>query len=227
MKRRLVTGFLLVCLWVGISECVTGVDISLYAEVQPSDWECLYKNGFRFATVQCWNCGYYFGEDTAYAVQTAWDAGFEAVDVYVFMAPKCIHNSNATLVVDWIYGNLTAQAINYGKIWFDIEECPSSSCWQSTSANAQYMHEAAKRADSLGMTVGFYSSVYEWGVVMGSDASFSSYLQWYAHWDENPSFSDTPKYNNYGGWVTPYMKQYWDAGPCSGIDTDVNYRDNI
>lgn len=38
-----------------------------------------------------------------------------------------------------------------------------------------------------------------------SCAKFTSHPLWYAHYDNNPSFSDYPKYA-LGGWTTPSIK---------------------
>lgn len=47
------------------------------------------------------------------------------------------------------------------------------------------------------------------------------YSSRYAHYDGNPSFSDTWAYS-FGGWTSPAIKQYNDQGaPC--ISADLNW----
>ena len=73
--------------------------------------------------------------------------------------------------------------------------------------------------------MGVYSSEYEWETVMGSSGActdYTSYPLWYAHYDDNPSFSDFSEVS-FGGWTTPSIKQYeGDATLCS-TDVDMNY----
>jgi hypothetical protein len=50
----------------------------------------------------------------------------------------------------------------------------------------------------------------------------SSQPLWYAHYDNNPSFSDYPNYS-FSGWTKPNIKQYQgDVIVCS-TDVDRNY----
>jgi len=55
---------------------------------------------------------------------------------------------------------------------------------------------------------------------MGNTAQFSQYPLWYAHYDNNPSFSD---FYSFGGWSRPNIKQFQgDVNFCSA-GVDLNY----
>jgi len=119
-------------------------------------------------------------------------------------------------------------SVEYGMIWLDIEYNPSSGCsWASYTAseNCQYAQQLASTGKANGATIGVYSSQYEWETVMGSAGActdLTSYPLWYAHYDNDPSFSDYPSYA-FGGWKTPAMKQYeGDVTLCS-FDVDEDY----
>ena len=43
---------------------------------------------------------------------------------------------------------------------------------------------------------------------------------WYAHYDNKPSFSD---FSSFGGWTTPYAKQYQGDYTLCGFDVDLDY----
>jgi len=96
----------------------------------------------------------------------------------------------------------------YGMLWFDVEQC--SGCWYSDLAdNAAYLMDGVQEAIALGLTFGIYSSEYEWGITAGTSTAFSSYPLWYAHYDDNPSFSD---FVPFAGWTQPNVKLFWDHG---------------
>jgi len=76
--------------------------------------------------------------------------------------------------------------------------------------------------NSSGYKCGIYSSASQWSAIFGSlSYSYGSSLPlWYAHYDNNPSFSD---FSSFGGWNTPWAKQYaGDATVCS-MGVDKNY----
>ena len=55
---------------------------------------------------------------------------------------------------------------------------------------------------------------------VGACHEASSVPLWYAHYDNNPSFSD---YRQIGGWTKPAIKQYvGDASEC-GVGVDKNF----
>ena len=67
--------------------------------------------------------------------------------------------------------------------------------------------------------VGVYSSASQWSPIMCGWTGASSHQLWYAHYDNNPSFSD---FSAFGGWTKPAIKQYaGDVSICStSIDKD-------
>lgn len=100
-------------------------------------------------------------------------------------------------------------------LWFDVEQC--TGCWYSDLAdNAAFLMQAVQEAIKLGLTFGIYSSEYEWGITAGTSTAFGSYPLWYAHYDDNPSFSD---FVPFAGWTHPNIKQFWDKGKHSFLVT--------
>lgn len=76
---------------------------------------------------------------------------------------------NAALQVDWFLGNLTANGVQYGMVWLDIEQNPSTGCfWSSNLAsNCNYMAALGDRLNYHGVNWGVYSTPWEWEQVMG------------------------------------------------------------
>ncbi len=107
--------------------------------------------------------------------------------------------------------------INFGMLWLDIE---TGAGWGGAAANHAWLVAAVKQAQARGIRVGIYSSRYQWSTVMGSYSDLASLPIWYAHYDNNPSFSD---FQSFGGWSRPAIKQYaGDVNVC-GADVDANW----
>eukprot|EP01102_Stenamoeba_stenopodia_P022969 TRINITY_DN9769_c0_g1_i1.p1 TRINITY_DN9769_c0_g1~~TRINITY_DN9769_c0_g1_i1.p1 ORF type:complete len:240 (-),score=52.70 TRINITY_DN9769_c0_g1_i1:95-772(-) len=222
-KPQALSLFLLIALWVAPSFQTLGVDMSLAQchTATKSDWECLVKEGYTFAIIEAWDGGYQFDDTIAQCVADAWAAGMAHVDVYAFLCPNCDGNSPSSSAVKTLVDKLKSANVKFGMLWFDVEQC--SGCWNSASDNAQFLAEAVDEADNLGVKVGIYSSEYEWGATVGSYSGLTKYPLWYAHYDDSPSFNDSP-YWHFGGWTTPAIKQYWDHGPSAcAVSVDVNY----
>eukprot|EP00027_Filamoeba_sp_ATCC50430_P006162 CAMPEP_0168561690 /NCGR_PEP_ID=MMETSP0413-20121227/11730_1 /TAXON_ID=136452 /ORGANISM="Filamoeba nolandi, Strain NC-AS-23-1" /LENGTH=210 /DNA_ID=CAMNT_0008593079 /DNA_START=78 /DNA_END=710 /DNA_ORIENTATION=+ len=186
--------------------------------VSSSVWTCLKNNGFSFAIIEAWNGGYQYDKNIANCVSQAWAAGMAHVDVYAFMCPYCTGNNPPSTAVTTLVNNLKSQGVQYGMLWFDIEQCDG--CWGSFDTNINFLEEAVNTAVSLGVKVGIYTSEYEWGVTVGSSCTaFKSYPLWYADWDDVPAFDDAWAWE-FGGWTTPAIKQYYDQGPCANVDVD-------
>jgi len=184
-----------------------------------NDLKCLHDDGEDFTIIQTWMGGYGYTSNIASSTGWAWDEGFAHVDVYVFMCPNCAGNGDASDTVSTIVGQLVSDKVKYGMMWFDVEQC--SGCWSSADTNCGYIGSAVNEAVKLGVHVGLYSSLYEWGATMGSSCtSFKGYPLWYAHYDGEENFNDSPDYE-FGGWTSPAMKQYSDSGPsCMSVDSD-------
>ena len=114
----------------------------------------------------------------------------------------------------------------FGQVWLDIEDNPSSGCsWYSysTSSNCEFLQELISAVQSHGITVGVYTSEYEWENTMGSLSACpeaSSVQLWYAHYDGSRTFSD---YVRIGGWSSPAIKQFLGDRSACGVGIDLNW----
>ncbi len=218
--------FVLALVVAGARGASLGVD---FAGPMPLDKaKCLVQHGYGdFGIVRAWHSYGAFDTDVPASVASLWQAGFKSVDVYMFPCPT---RSISTQVREMV-GNLTAQRVNYGWIWLDIEEDPSTGCgWSTTDkqSNCAVMRELALAVNQTGRPWGTYTSTYEWSTLMGLDCVVqlaAAHPLWYPHYERppNPSFSD---FKPFGGWTAPYAKQYNDndGGVCVGGQADVSWR---
>lgn len=99
-------------------------------------------------------------------------------DVYAFLCPNCGGNNPPSSAIQTIYNNLRAQGVNYGMLWFDIEQCDG--CWNDFNSNIAFIQAAVNESVRLGMRIGLYSSEYEWTQTVGSSCTaFKNYPLWY------------------------------------------------
>jgi hypothetical protein len=113
----------------------------------------------------------------------------------------------------------------YGMAWIDVESNPSSGCgWGNDyDGNCAFLTEIVNAIKARGKNPGIYASMYQWQTILGSTYAcpgLASQQLWYAHYDNNPSFSD---FNPFGGWSKPNIKQYTGTTSFCGAGTDSDF----
>lgn len=189
-----------------------GVDISAWCG--QSTWSCLKNNGYNFAIVREWQSVCRVDPNGVHSVANAWAAGIAHVDIYLFPSYTC--GTSPASQVDQTIASMGS--IPFGQLWFDVETGGGSG---SPSSNMNWLKSAVNHAVSrLGANrVGIYSSQYMWSQVMGGATGPTNLPLWYAHYDNNPSFSD---WRSFGGWSRPAMKQYVGDAKVCNFDVDLN-----
>jgi hypothetical protein len=174
---------------------------------------CLHdQGGFRFATYECWveqgDQGSFWPECVQNIANT-WEAGYEAVGVYMFAQRYYDPAPQA----QWLLGNLTAHNVRYQAIMLDIE---GDKWGQYTQAeNREFITALRAVFDAAGVNVTVYCGD-EWPDFFGQNfTAFSDLPLMYAHYDNVPSFYDF--YPGYGGWSAPAGKQFWDGSQGESI----------
>lgn len=186
-----------------------GVDLYLLTNV----FSCLHSEGYDFAIVRGYQSTGNVDPSVVSNIKNARAGGMANVDVYLFPCVPCGNPAGqATALVNAIKGQ------NYGMIWIDIE----TFAWSSNlSSNQNFITAMVNQLKSLGQHIGVYTNYYNWQAIVGlSWTGCSSLPLWYAHYDNNPSFSD---FVPFGGWTTPSIKQYNDDTTACGIKVDLNY----
>ncbi|KAF7727446.1 hypothetical protein EC973_007515 [Apophysomyces ossiformis] len=201
-----------------VSAANVGVDVS--SLTSQSSFQCVKDYGYTRAIVRCYIEAY--GQNPGGAIDSncyqnyvnAKNAGLE-VDIYMFPCTgRSTCKSPATQVQE-IINYVGAHSMIVGRLWLDVEVDSSANNWPSTTSNRNTLVAFKNSLNSSGWKWGIYSSYYQWQSITGS-VSYnlaSNVPLWYAHYDENLSFSD---FSPFGGWSTPSIKQYvGDASFCS------------
>jgi hypothetical protein len=127
-----------------------------------------------------------------------------------------------TELVNYVSSN--CKAAWSGRIWLDIE---GAQYWKGDyGANKQFYQELYDSCAALGVSCGVYSGASQWQAIFGTTAYCygSASPLWYAHYDNNPSFSD---FSSFGCWTKPWAKQYKGDTSLCGMGVDLNYVPNI
>ena len=109
--------------------------------------------------------------------------------------------------------------MNVNRVWFDVE-----GYWNDFASNRVFFETMINKQRSIGFAAGIYTSYYMWSIIFDLSYTFqyaSEYPLWYAHYDWVENFSD---FDAFGGWTTPYMKQYAGEAITCNFDVDYNYR---
>jgi hypothetical protein len=205
---------------------VYGVDVSQPVSASAAKCMAAAPNGDTFAVVRAWKS---YGEFDANAPATMAAFAAAGVDVSVYLFP-CM-GLPAKVQLDRLQGNLTAAGATFTRMFFDIETNPDTACaWPSPAASCAYMKSlvaAALANPYYANRTGVYASSHEWGLIMGSPDACTGVANtlplWYPHYSSppQPNFGD---FTPFGGWTTPYMKQYADSPDTCGVGTDHNWR---
>jgi len=191
-----------------------GVDVS--SEQSISTIQCFVSKGYSYLIARLFTEKCSVDSNGAQTVLNAWAAGMSHVDIY--MSPSYGCSMSAADQVDATINfmrNGTWRDVPFGLLWFDIEVGGQG----SPSQNAAWLRAGVAQAVArIGSSrVGIYSSASQWSQVMGNISDMSSFRLWYAHHDSNPSFDD---FSSFGGWTSPYTKQF--AGDTTLCDADVD-----
>ena len=209
---------MLATLLAGVTFAAKGVDYSTLQSVAVH--QCWKQNGMTFAMPRAYCSFGGMDEHGRQNVANARAAGIPYVDIYMF---PCRGKSAQAQVSDLITNMGTS---NYGMIWLDIETNPSTGCsWNSFShaSNCEYISELVTAIKGHGKVPGIYSSIHMWTEIMGAAANCNEHGSaplWYAHYDDNPSFSD---FTPFGGWTKPNIKQYHGTTTLCGGGVDLSW----
>jgi len=201
-----------------------GVDLA--GKCSESTLSCLVKDGYTFGIFRAWHSTGTFDTDACPSVVAAHSAGMTNVDVYMFPCAKCSASASnqMTNMINSLKSAGCTQGSGkgtFGKVWLDIE---GTQYWPAQSSAQAFFNGLLSACKSLSLNCGVYSSASQWNPIFGSSFSAGSSLPlWYAHYDGNPSFSD---FASFGGWHTPYMKQYNGDKTACGFDVDFDWTPN-
>ena len=211
---------------------ILGVDVS--TPVNAAAALCMkQQHNIDFAISRAWYSDGAGLDHAAIESGASFRAANISFDVYMF---PCSFGLSAASQVEQLVANLSANQVQFGSIWFDVEYNPDSRCaWSKTNktANCEFMTDLVKAAESTNALWGVYSSIHMWTEIMTdasnpggcASASAAGLPLWYPHYESppNPTFSD---FAPFGGWSKPTIKQFGDGdvppGALCGIGVDNN-----
>lgn len=194
-----------------------GFDIS--TTVSSSSASCFVSSGMSFVVPRAYKSSCSVDTQACTSIINAKNAGIKRADVYLFPSPTCSKSADAQMkeLLNYMNGCKSEWS---GRVWLDIE---GTQYWLgSTDKNRAWYQDLVAACDDNGVTCGVYASSSQWSAIFGSTSyCYGSELPlWYAHYDNNPSFSD---YKEFGCWKNPHVKQYaGDVSSCS-MGVDKNY----
>eukprot|EP00981_Chlorochromonas_danica_P014183 scaffold7537_cov179-Ochromonas_danica.AAC.4 len=208
-----------------------GVDVS--QATSTSSFSCLKSNGYSFAIVRVYRSSGSVDPNGPSSINNAWNGGMAHVDGYIFPCYSCgnpakqmddtvsyLRSHNFRLGSQEGVGasaNSTLGA-TVGMLWIDVE---GTDYWSSsTSNNVNFIQSMVNEGKNQGISLGIYSSASQWKPITGDSHQFSSLPIWYAHYDNNPSYSD---WASFGGWTKPAIKQYAGTTSICSTSVDKNY----
>lgn len=192
---------------------VYGADVS--TPVSAEQWQTLMtQNAVTFGVVRCYESGGSVDPNAATTINQGWAAGLSNIAVYHF---PCLTVGAAAQVQAAVQA-LSAANASFGVYWIDVEQ---GAGWSTTdfASNAAFLTQMIQAAEALGLTVGIYTSPYEWSLTINNN-DFASYPLWYAEYDGQTSFCD---FTPFGGWTAPAMKQFVGDQSNAGVGFDGNW----
>tara|TARA_A100001035_G_scaffold34423_1_gene23022 strand:+ start:112 stop:804 length:693 start_codon:yes stop_codon:yes gene_type:complete len=202
-----------------------GIDVS--QPLSTSTASCLIDQGYGSILIAR---GYMKSgaPDTNYCgtITNAKAGGYSEVAVYIFPCPTCGPAADQIQQLATELSKCDAANGEDFKIWLDVE---GTQYWlQDYAKNQAWYKDFVDACQGLmgSNSCGVYASKSQWEGLFGtSEFVYGSDLGlplWYAHYDNDPSFDDYPKYS-FGGWDKPWAKQYFgDASVCD-FNVDLNY----
>lgn len=189
----------------------SGIDVSAYVDT----WSCIKSSGYDFAIIRGYQSFGVVDPNAARTIANAKAAGIAYVDTYFF---PCVPCGNPASQADTFWAALGG---TFGMVWLDIEVAQ----WSTSAAeNQNFIAELANALAAKGASIGVYTNLYNWSTIVGSGWSgMSKYPLFYAHYDDNPSFSD---FEAFGGWSRPAIKQYNGNVALCSANVDLDWYPN-
>ena len=181
---------------------------------------CIRNNYFDgFIILRSWKATGAFDSNIITAYSNSKSKGFSVNEIDTYVAP-CFSCGNAAGQVSSVYSSLTENGIEFKSIWFNLDGTWGS----SETENRKFFEEMMNKAISLGLNSGVYSDRNCWVNKFGESYTYSQTSKvfvWYFNHNNVESFSD---FVQFGGWTSPYMKQYTaDQLMCTAM-VSYNYR---
>ena len=208
--------FFLLVLTLFVASTIASYGVDLAEAVSLDTLVCLCQMGFaNFFIFRAWQSLGRFDPNAHQNYLNAKDCGWTTKNLYAYFYP-CLSCGDPAGQVSSFWSSIQSNNMELGRVFFDIE-----GYWNDFASNRVFFETLINKQRELGFSAGIYTSYYMWSIIFDLSYTFSyasEYPLWYAHYDWVDNFSD---FTAFGGWTTPYMKQY--AGEAITCDFDVDY----
>ncbi|CAI2354440.1 unnamed protein product [Caenorhabditis sp. 36 PRJEB53466] len=116
-----------------------------------------------------------FDMNSVGTIRNAYSAG---LGIEVYMTPQPVSSYQGYQQLDILYNGLTQNGITVRSVWIQVT---SPANWlKDTTANINFINSIVSRAKQYGLTVGIYTSQYDWSQITNNWSTLSSdTLLWY------------------------------------------------
>jgi len=198
-----------------------GTDVS--TAVSTTNFTCMKNSNYNWVVVRAYRSSDTVDTNACNNLNNARSVGITARDAYIFPCPKCSSTGSAQVAA--CVNNLKSCASTSWSafLWLDIED---TSYWTTnTTTNRNFFESMVSGCNSAGIRCGVYTSQSQWTPIMGSYNGGSSMKLWYPRYQSPPQ----PNFNEFtpfGGWNTPFAKQYVGDTTLCGVGVDLNWTPN-
>lgn len=192
----------------------TGIAVIHGGGGNASEWQCLANFG-KEAIIPIWFADDGIDSTVLSNMKQALNAGFASVDLWAFVCPLCPMNANASIVAQQILDYTKKNRLTFNVLYFVLNY--DEKWWpDNTTANLQYLIDAASSVQSSNYTAGFYAEATSWRNIVGDgwDAALANAKIWYSHEDRQQNFDDWSA-EHIGQWPSPSIKDYDSTFACN------------
>ncbi|KHJ91002.1 hypothetical protein OESDEN_09140 [Oesophagostomum dentatum] len=161
-------------------------------------------------------------------IRYAWNAG---LGTEVFMTPQPKSYKKGGQQLQEVYNGLKAGKIDVKRVWVQVT---SPVNWGANAqANIAFLNDIVKAAKTYGLTIGYYTSQYDWAQITKSAPVQGTTQLWY--WNVNgagPGGETPANFNDFrafGGFTKPTAKQFGQVENVCGfvVNRDIYSLTNL
>lgn len=211
-----------------VVHAVLGIDVS--SDVADDKLACLRRHDYGFVVVRSYRSIGDVDPNAPRMLRKVRDAGMTG-HIYHF---PCVQSWNLTSAYAQVAHDVRHALSNgstFSHLFFDVEPFRGPCSWPADKTKGcAFLGAMITAAEQLGLQgrLGIYASQRGWAATVGANCTVGAdrgLVNWYAAWprpEVPPSFDG---WRPFGGWVTPFMRQYNDSTPACelGAQADANW----
>ncbi|KIH52243.1 hypothetical protein ANCDUO_17657 [Ancylostoma duodenale] len=158
------------------------------------------------------------GQLDPYACNTIWDASTAGWGTEVYITPQPNSNKSGAQQLGEMVGGLRNCGLGVRSVW--IQVTLPINWYTSTWTNINFLNSILARASRGGLSIGIYTSLYDWDQITGG-AKINNAMLWYWNvYGQGPNAQSAANFNDFrpfGGWTAPQFKQIGQNESICGV----------